>query len=64
MKYEEDYLESTCVNMDEGWLVFEPRAILTEEQKERADLHVGDCPACQSDMEFDYLMSRMNHEKE
>ena len=46
--------------MEDGRLVFEPRETLTEDEKEKADFHVGCCPACQADMEFDYLVNRMD----
>ena len=55
----DDVDEFACIDMEDGRLVFEPRGTLTEDEKERADLHVGRCPACQDDMEFDYLMNRM-----
>ena len=45
--------------MDDGQLVFEPREKLTEDERERADLHLGYCSACQFDMDFDFLMNRM-----
>ena len=54
-----DDLEVACINMDDGRLVFEPREKLTEDERERADLHLGCCPACQFDMDFDFLMNRM-----
>lgn len=55
----DDFDEFTCVNMDDGRLVFEPRGTLTNEELERADLHVGYCPSCQADMDFDFLMNRL-----
>ncbi len=55
----DDFDEFACVNMDDGRLIFEPREILTEDELERADLHLGYCPACQADLDFDYLMNRM-----
>ena len=55
----EDLVEFVCLNMEDGRLVFEPREALTEDEKERANLHVGVCPACKDDMEFDYLIDRM-----
>ncbi len=48
-----------CMNMDEGQLVFAPRYSLTEEEKERSDLHIGSCLACQNDMDFDQFFSRL-----
>ena len=54
-----DVDEFSCVNMDDGRLVFEPRETLTEDEREKADLHMGSCPACQADMDFDYLMNKM-----
>ena len=54
-----DDLEVTCINTDDGRLVFDPRETLTEAEKERADLHLGYCPACQFDMDFDFLMNRI-----
>jgi hypothetical protein len=53
----DDLDEFACIDMEDGRLVFEPREALTE--KERADLNVGRCPACQDDIEFDYLMNRI-----
>ncbi len=55
----DDYDECACVSMDDGRLVFEQRETLTEDERERADLHLGYCPACQSDMDFDFLMNRL-----
>lgn len=48
-----------CTNMDDGELVFAPRWWLTEEEKERADLHFGGCAACQADMDYDHFFSRL-----
>lgn len=58
----EDLVEFVCSNMEDGRLVFEPRGTLTEDEKERADLHVGCCPACKADMESDLLLDRMDEE--
>ena len=55
----EDFDEFVCSNMEDGRLVFEPRETLTEDEKEKADFHVGCCLACQADMDFDHLMNRM-----
>jgi hypothetical protein len=55
----ENFDEFVCSNMEDGRLVFEPRGMLTEDEKERADLHVGGCSACQADMDFDFLMNRL-----
>lgn len=54
-----DFDEFACVNMDDGRLVFEERETLTEDERERADLHFGYCASCQFDLDFDYLMNRM-----
>lgn len=56
------YSEVVCINAEDGCLVFEPRDGLTETERERADLHLGDCPACQLDLDCDYLMSRIENE--
>ena len=48
-----------CSNPDDGQLVFAPRSSLNEEEKERADLHIGSCFACQTDMDFDHLFNRL-----
>jgi hypothetical protein len=52
---EDDDFEVTCIDMDDGRLVFAPRETLTEVEKERADLHLGCCPACQIDLDFEYF---------
>lgn len=54
----EDYEGFVCLDMDDGRLVFEPRETLSEIERERADLHIGSCPACQLDMDCDYLISQ------
>ncbi len=56
---EDDDFEVTCIDMDDGRLVFALRETLTEVEKERADLHLGYCPACQVDLDFDFLMKRL-----
>jgi len=53
-----DYDELVCVSMDDGSLVFEARESLTEDEKERADFHIGTCLACQRDMETEFLFDR------
>ena len=55
MKDDND-LEVTCIDMEDGRLVFEPRETLTEAEKEKADLHIGCCPACQIEFDIDYFM--------
>ena len=56
---EDDFDEVVCVNTDDGRLVFESRETLTEDERERADLHFGCCPACQTDLDFDFLMNQL-----
>lgn len=53
--------QSECIDMEDGRLVFEPRDTLTEDEKERADLHIGTCLACRLDMEFDFLIRRVDY---
>lgn len=55
--FDDDLL--VCTNMDDGQLVFAPRWSLTDEERERADLHIGGCYACQADMDYDQLFSRL-----
>lgn len=55
----DDYADSPCINHEDGELVFASRSALTEQEKERADLHIGSCPTCQEDMDFDYFYIRM-----
>lgn len=55
----DDLDEVVCVNMDDGRLVFESRETLTEDELERADIHLGYCPACQIDLDFDFLMHQL-----
>ena len=55
----DDFDAFVCIDMDDGRLVFESRETLTEDEQERADLHLGYCPACQADMDFDFLMNRI-----
>lgn len=50
---------SPCINIEDGELVFASRSALTEKEKERADLHIGSCLACQTDMDFDLFYIRM-----
>jgi hypothetical protein len=40
----------------DGWFL---NPAMTEDEPERADLHLGYCPACQVDMDFDFLMSQL-----
>lgn len=54
-----DYDQLACTNLDDGQLVFAPCWSLTEEEKERADLHIVSCLACQTDMDFDHFFSRL-----
>lgn len=54
-----DYEPPACTNPEDCELVFAPRLSLTEEERERADLHLGSCFACQTDMDFDYFFSRL-----
>ena len=54
-----DYNQSPCINTGDGELVFASRSTLTEEEKERADLHIGSCLACQTEMDFDFFFIRM-----
>lgn len=55
----DDLGEAICVNMDDGRLVFESRETLTEEERERADFHVGYCPACQTDVDVEYFLNHV-----
>lgn len=55
-----DYSEPICENQNDGRLVFEPRDELTESERERADLHLGNCSACEFDMDIEYLLRRFN----
>ncbi len=54
--------EAVCINSDDGCLVFEPRDGLTDTERERANLHLGDCPACQLDLDCDYFMGSIENE--
>lgn len=54
----EDHDDSPCINKEDGELVFASRSALTEEEKDRADLHIGSCLGCQTDMDFDYFFIR------
>lgn len=56
---DDDDGQLVCTNTDDGQLAFAPRWSLTEEEKERADLHIGSCLACQIDMDYDYFFSRL-----
>lgn len=56
---DDDYEDVPCINTEDGELVFAVRSALTEEEKDRADLHLGSCVACQTDMDFDYFFIRM-----
>ncbi|MFT3746147.1 MAG: hypothetical protein QM785_17890 [Pyrinomonadaceae bacterium] len=59
MGEDDDRADSPCINPEDGELVFASRSALTEEEKERADFHIGSCPACQEDMDFDHFYIRM-----
>lgn len=48
-----------CTNTDDGQLVFAPPWTLTDEERERADLHIVSCLACQTDMDFDHFFNRL-----
>lgn len=53
----DDLDEVICINMNGGRLGFESRETLNEDERERADFHFGYCPACQVDLDFDFLMN-------
>ena len=59
MGEDDDYDDVPCINTEDGELVFASRSTLSEEEKDRADLHLGSCLACQTDMDFDYFFIRM-----
>lgn len=59
MVEDDDHDASPCINTEDGELVFASRSALTEEEKDRADLHIDSCLACQADMDFDHFFIRM-----
>lgn len=60
----ENDVEMMCEDFDEGYLVFAPPETLTDEQRERADLHLSRCLACQIDVDVEYLYNRVFSENE
>ena len=59
MREVDDDDENPCTNIEDGELVFASRSAMTDQEKERADLHIGSCLACQNEMDFDHFFIRM-----